>query len=127
MNLKHLHEEFIEQSRRPMVFGKLPVQTREADVPVIAVDKWRQVGEKKTLTKTFKFRLIDDRNFFVRKLFKHEDEVQHPVMLFIDGDKVTLGLITHGIDQVTAQDKEFASFADALFKEIVYSVKHDQK
>jgi pterin-4a-carbinolamine dehydratase len=126
MKLRDLHEEFIEQSRRPMVFGKLPIRTREAEAPIIAVDQWREVGSKKILTKGFKFRVIDDRNFFVRKIFKHEEEVQHPVTMIIDGDTVTIGLITHGIDQITESDKEFASFADSLFKDIVYSVRHER-
>ena len=130
ISLSRLHEEFIDDARQPpmlgMSTGKLPVKKREADVPVIPVEKWRRVGTKKALSKTFRFLNPEDKLEFVKQIMEHEVETKHRVTLLIEGEKVSLGLLTPGVEQVTELDKEFASFADETFRDIVYSAGNEK-
>jgi pterin-4a-carbinolamine dehydratase len=122
MNLKKLHEEFIERANRQMTFGSLPISPREVETPIFATNRWQI--EDGCLTKTFKFRREGDREIFVNNLFTYEREVQHNAVIMIDHDEVTLSLSTKNIDKVTELDKEYASFCDVMFKDVVYDVNH---
>lgn len=122
MNLKLLHEQFIEQANRPMTFGALPVSPKDAEAPVIAVDRWKIVDG--VLTKPYKFRRIEDRDSFVMALLSYEREVQHNAIITIDHDSVGLRLVTKDVDRVTELDKEYARYADVLFRDLVYSLGH---
>lgn len=119
MKLTILCEEFIDASKRPMTFGKLPVLVSTPDVPVIAVDKWQ--NEAGHLKKKFSFRRPDDRREFVVALMAYEDEVGHHAVLTSGAGFVIVDASTHGIDQVTELDTEYSKFADTLFRDIVYN------
>lgn len=123
MKLARLHEEFLDKARRPMTFGGLPVMPREADVPLIPVNKWTKTDG--TLKKSYQFRLMDQRNSFVKQLLDHEIEVNHNASISIDEDIVVLKLQTKDIKQITELDKEYAKWADELYKDVVYSRTHD--
>ena len=118
MNLKQLNREFIERAQRPMDFGNSPISAKEAQAPIIASNKWTLQDD--SMVKEFKFRRIDDRETFVNELFKYEREVQHNAVMTIDHDVITLKLTTKDIGKPTEIDKEYASFADVLFKDVVY-------
>jgi pterin-4a-carbinolamine dehydratase len=118
MNLKQLHREFIERAQRPMDFGNFPISAKESQAPIIAVNKW--MSQDDALVKEFKFRRIEDRELFVNELFSYEREVQHNAVITIDHDTVSLRLTTKDIGKPTEIDKEYASFADALYKDVVY-------
>jgi pterin-4a-carbinolamine dehydratase len=121
MKLSHLHEEFMAAARAPMIFGRLPVMPRESDVPLIAVNQWQTIN--KTLVKSFQFRLKDQRNNFIKEILDHEEKVCHNAKIKICDDTVEIMLQTQDINQITEFDKEYAAYADELFKEVVYS--HD--
>lgn len=127
MKLTNLHEEFISSARRPMSFGnKLPVMPRASDVPVIPVDKWVKVESPTRLRKTFRFMDQSARNDFVRGLLDHEDKTQHNATITVSEGEVTLDVRTKDLDQVTELDKEYARWADELYKDVVYSRPHDR-
>lgn len=119
--LSRLHEEFIDNARRPMSFGKLPIKPVEGDVAIIPVEKWEKVKSPTRLRKTFKFFSQNARNNFVKKLLAYEVETQHNATITIDEGQVTLDIRTRDLDQITELDKEYAKFADLLFKDIVYN------
>lgn len=119
MNLKQLHREFIEKANRPMTFGKLPVDPKEVETPVLAVERWRIV--EGALVKEYRFRRMEDRDGFVMTMLSYEHEVQHHAVIVIDGDRVNLRLVTRDVDRVTELDKEYAKYADVTFRELVYS------
>ena len=64
--LQRLHERFIEKANRPMDFGRLPVRPKQADAPVIAIDRWQEA--EGALYKTYRFRRSTDRADFVMQL-----------------------------------------------------------
>jgi len=117
--LHRLHERFIEKAQRPMDFGALPVRTREPHVPVIAIDRWREV--EGALYKTYRFRREEDRADFVTLLLAHEAQAAHHAQIKVDEGEVELRLTTKDVDRVTERDKEYARYADLLFRELVYS------
>jgi pterin-4a-carbinolamine dehydratase len=119
MNLKKLHESFIEKANRPMSFGKLPVEPKQQEVPVIAVERWREVDGK--LLKTYHFRREGDRDTFLLGLLDYEKQVKHNALIVIQGDKVAVRLMTHDTDRISELDKEYAQYADIIYKDVVYS------
>ncbi len=123
--LSHLHEEFINKARRPMSFGNLPISPIEGDVAIIPVNKWVVTKDPARMRKSFQFMEQESRNSFVKDLLDYESEVGHNAIMTIEKEEVMLVLYTHDINQVTELDKEYALHADELFKDIVYSLKHD--
>jgi len=124
MKLTALHEEFLEKARRPMTFGTLPIDPKTSDAPIIAVDKWTKKND--SLVKTFPFRTQDQRNDFLTQLLTHEIEVGHNADMTVTEGSVTLKLQTKDIRQVTELDKEFSKWTDELYKDVVYSRRHDR-
>lgn len=122
MSLKKLHEAFIEKANRPMSFGALPIEPKEAEAPLMAVERWREVDH--TLVKKYQFRRDGDRDLFLVSLLEYEREVKHNATIVIEGDTVSLRLTTHDVDRVTELDKEYARFADASFRDVVYCPQH---
>lgn len=117
--LARLHEDFIDRARKPMDFGQLPIKPVEKDVPVIVSSKW--ANRDKKLSKVFRFRDIGERNLFVKHLLDHEQEVQHNANLVIDEDYVDVCVWTRDINSITEIDKEYAKYADSLYKDVLYS------
>lgn len=122
-SLKYLLEGFIEKANRPMTLGGLPVSPKEAEAPVLPVERWKTDGGQ--LSKTYKFRRPEDRNAFVQELFLYEQEVQHNATIIVTEGHVKLVLYTKDLDKVTELDKEYAKYADVLFRDLVYSPVHE--
>lgn len=123
MNMKHLCREFIEKANRPMSFGRLPVEPHEAEAPIMAVERWREAGG--ALHKTYVFRRMNDRNSFVMQLLSYESSVGHNAEIHISADRIGLRLQTHDLGKPTELDREYARYADVLFRELVYSPSYD--
>lgn len=121
MKLSSLHENFIDKARRPMDFGRLPIKPIEGNIAIVPVDKWVFLKDPQRLKKTYKFLSIDNRNDFVIDLLDYEKSSGHNATIKIQDDSVELVLSTKNLDQVTELDKEYAKFADELFKDIVYN------
>ena len=125
MKLRQLHEEFLNRARRPMDFGRLPVMPRGRDVPLVPSARWEKSNN--SLVKTYEFISKDLRNDFVRQILMHEEDVGHYAVKKIREDTVMLVLQTKDVKQITELDKEYASVADELFKDVVYSLSHDRR
>lgn len=106
-----------------MEFGRLPVMPRGRDAPVIATNKWVKI--ENSLNKTYSFRLKEQKNDFVRQLLAHEEEVGHYAVINITRDDVALKLSTADVQKITELDKEYARWADELYKDIVYSLSYN--
>lgn len=123
--LLRLHEEFIDKAARPMDFGKLPVKSvSKGDLPIIAVNKWAKNKEGK-LHKKFLFRDQETKREFVMSLMEYEEDVNHNATITITEDSVDVTVYTKDLDVVTELDKEYASAADNIFKDALYSVASD--
>jgi pterin-4a-carbinolamine dehydratase len=123
--LTYLHEEFINNARRPMSFGKLPISPKESDVPLFATERWTTSGDPKALVKNYVFSSDEQRNDFVMSLLSYETKVQHKACLTVEENKVHVSLYTKNINVVTEIDREYAAFCDTLYKDIVYSSPYD--
>lgn len=127
MNLKRLHEEFIEISRRPMQMGRNPISPKNNGLPIVAMNKWEAQGSPKKLSKTYKFRRLSDRTIFVNELLEYEEKVKHNADIFMSEDIVRVELVTRDVQQITELDKEYARFSDETYKEIVISGPSKEK
>ncbi len=121
MNLKRLHEEFIEISRRPMQLGKNPILPKHTGLPIVVMNKWEAQGTPRRLTKTYRFRRMSDKTIFVNELLEYENKVKHNADIFMSEDLVRVELMTRDVQQITELDKEYARFSDEIYKEIVIS------
>lgn len=121
--LTEMHSGFIERANRSTVPSSLPIDPREPRVPVLAVQRWREHGG--TLTKVYQFRRPEDRKEFVTTVLGYEIEVGHNAHIVIDEDTVELNLTTHDLGKPTEIDKEYAAFADAVFKDLVYNPRYE--
>jgi pterin-4a-carbinolamine dehydratase len=108
-----------------MQLGRLPVSAREAELPVIPMNRWRLEGSPSALTKTFGFMRKGDRNKMLEALFDHEDATQHHAVITIEEDTLKISLLTKNVEQVTELDKEYAKFADQAYKDVVYAPNLD--
>jgi len=108
-----------------MDFGRLPVMPRGRDVPLVPSARWEKSNN--SLVKTYEFISKDLRNDFVRQILMHEEDVGHYALMTIREDTVMLVLQTKDVKQITELDKEYASVADELFKDVVYSLSHDRR
>lgn len=124
MNLKKLHEQFINNANRSMTFGKLPINAKEKNSPIVVTNKW-EINDK-VLTKIFQFQRKGDKNKFVIALLEYETEIEHNAIILINEDTVTLELFTKNLDKVTELDKEYAKYADVLFKDVAYNPGYEQ-
>lgn len=117
-SLATLHESFINKAREPFVKGTLPVQTKEDFLPVIPVNTWKKSQEY--YVKKFDFREQKHRNEFIKQLLEYEDEVGHNAKLVINEGLVVVMLQTKDIELVTELDKEYARYADSVYKDVVH-------
>lgn len=115
--LADLHETFINKAREPMIKGALPVHAKEAFLPIVAVNSWKKSQEY--YVKKFEFRIQKHRNDFIKNLLEYEDEVGHNAKMVINEGVVVLMLQTKDIERVTEIDKEYAKFADAVYKDVI--------
>jgi pterin-4a-carbinolamine dehydratase len=81
------------------------------------MDRWREADG--ALYKTYRFRDPDKRDRFVVGLLNYEREVQHNAQIRIDEGEVSLKVQTKTAERVTELDKEYARFADTVFKDLV--------
>ena len=116
-----LHEVFIDRANRPMDFGAPPIKPQRPVPIIVPVEKWEEKGDPKRLIKKFEFRRGEDRVRFVTELMDYEEQVQHHGEMFLVEGFVIIRLITKGVERITEQDREYAQFADALFKDVVFS------
>lgn len=78
-------------------------------------------GDPKALTKTYRFFELEDRNSMISALLDHEEQVKHNATMVVNQDTLKISLLTKTIDQVTEIDKEYARFADQVFKDVMSS------
>jgi pterin-4a-carbinolamine dehydratase len=119
-SLLEAHQSFIDLSRRTSLPGRPPIVPR-TDKPVVARAKWTEVGDPRELVKTFEFRRRADKLRFVQDVMEFEEQVGHHAKMIVQADQVTLHLRTEDVDRITELDKELAQFADACFRDIVFS------
>lgn len=100
--------------------GKMPVSPKNANVPVIATERWIKTTSNE-LRKCYTFKTFDEKKLFVSQILGYELQTQHPVKLTSHEDRVILVLQTQGVEDVTDIDKEFAKYADIVYKDIVYN------
>jgi len=120
--LLQLHEEFIQQAQRPMRLGRLPIDPREHEAPILPTQRWVELDG--SMRKEYAFRRPEDRDEFIVRLLAYERSVGHRASVGFDEGRVELTLTTGGVGRPTELDREYARFADGAFRELVYSPTH---
>jgi len=119
MKLSKLHENFIRDSKTSLLRNQFPIRAKEVETPVVPVERWEIKGEPKFLTKLFRFQNISERNEFLKVILSYELETNHGSSMLIRDEIVKISLRTKDIDQITSLDREYAKFADDVFKDVV--------
>jgi len=97
----------------------LPIKPKHPETPVIAINRWTKLDG--TLTKTYTFKNQEMKYSFVVQLLKYELKVKHCADIKISEQEVDIVVSTKDINQITELDKEYAKFADVIFKELMYN------
>ena len=98
------------------------LNVRDPQHTIIPVNRWRSIDH--VLTKEFQFQDIKMRNKFVVSLLNYELKTGHFAKLDINGGNVVINVTTEDLGEITEADKEYAAYADVVFKEIVYQSKN---
>lgn len=115
----------MERARRPMSFDRLPVTPVLPEPPVVVTSRWTKSDG--ALKKTYQFRELKQRNNFIRQLLDYEQAVGHHALIRFEERNVDLVIQTKDIKQVTELDKEYAVYADELYRDVVYSSDYDDR
>lgn len=120
MKLTNILNEYIKNAERPMFDNhKTPIIPKSDNSVVIPTAKWR-VNDGK-LEKTYRFISNATKNSFLRALLEYEEEIGHNATIVIDHEKVFLRLFTRDSDKISELDKEYARFADLVFRDVLYN------
>lgn len=113
---------------------RVPIVPRDPDVPVVRTNRWIRtrddVLDVEKLVKEYEFIDAATKVQFIASLSSYEEQIQHHANVYIEFQeskpqfRVRLELWTRNINQVTELDKEYARFADTLYRELVYNVQH---
>jgi len=99
------------------------VKKTNTQIPVLATTKWELVDNKSGLKKTFVFRTHEQKCEFIKELLEWENDLGHHAKIDIEDKSVNLLVKTENVGIVTEIDKEYADFADVLYKQVVYNPK----
>ena len=108
----------------------VPIQDpKTIDVPIAKASRWIRTRDDiqgvEKLVKEYTLTNKQDKIKFIKGLLSYESETYHTanVMHVTDSDNniiILLELWTENIKQVTELDKEYAHFADLLYRNITY-------
>ena len=123
--IKDLMKEYIEINYEPIKSKQKLVKVTKK-VLLVPQNKWDLVNNK-TLEKKFYFKSIEKRNNFIEKLFEYENKKNHHAIILISEDVVKIILSTKKLHMVTELDKEYASYADSVFSDLMTEWKKNEK
>jgi pterin-4a-carbinolamine dehydratase len=95
------------------------VKVSKKEAPIIASEKW--VVKEKHLCKKYHFFTIKDRNLFMLEMLTYEDKSGHYAKFVVAEDYVSIALITKNVNSITELDKEYAKYADLVYRDVSYA------
>lgn len=95
------------------------IKVSKKEIPIIASEKW--IIKEKHLCKKFHFFSIKDRNLFMLELLMKEHKTGHYAKFIVAQDYISIALITKNINSITELDKEYAKYADFVYKDVSYA------
>jgi len=115
---------------------RFPVVPQNPSAPVVKTNRWivsrdDVMGGVQKLSKTYDFDDSFQRNMFVSELFSYEERTQHRADISIRNNEdspmftVAVTLWTRNIGQVTNLDKEYAAYADSIYREVMYNLMNE--
>tara|TARA_Y100000310_G_scaffold338345_1_gene427727 strand:- start:2377 stop:2793 length:417 start_codon:yes stop_codon:yes gene_type:complete len=109
----------------------LPAIDTGNDVSPVEVHKtsWSVVESPNRLMKTFGFGAHAGFRAFLDELLVYQEEVGHHAKITLqDGNEIIVEVYTHGVDDVTEIDREYAIMADAIYEDAkILEVGSDRK
>lgn len=126
----------LDDSDEITVAPQFPISPRNV-LPVVQTNRWYRIKDThqgvEKLQKTYDFSSAEQKMTFLIELSEYEKTIQHHANTHStfheeDGEiifKVRIEVWTHGIDQVTNLDKEYAAFADTLYRDLEYNVSYE--
>ena len=122
-SMADLHSEFLKVADAPMFASHdLPVKIvkNPSNTPVIPLERWKVVDG--FLKKRFNFLNVRSRNRFLNFMLEFEEEHGHCSMIHVEENYVEILVQTKDIGRPTEIDKEYAKFANSVYKD-VFDVK----
>jgi pterin-4a-carbinolamine dehydratase len=124
--IKNLMYEFMVNNSEPLKSGNLQRQIHPdhvvinptKKVPLLPNNRWID-NEDKSIYKRFDFKDTIKRNTFLMRLFEYEEKTNHHGKILIDENFVEITLVTKNINMATEIDKEYAKYADSVYKDVI--------
>jgi pterin-4a-carbinolamine dehydratase len=130
MKLAKLHETFINNARKPMISGDVPISPSTQNNAVLQPGmRWNVVksGDITFLKRTYLFIEPDVRRRFVCATMDEERIVEHVIEMNVYDESVDVILWTRGLNSITNVDKELAKRIDELYIDMMYNSGHDKR
>jgi pterin-4a-carbinolamine dehydratase len=120
-NIKSLMVEYINKNSDPLknqFKNKKLFIHPEKKLPLIATERWVE-NDDKSIQKEYVFKDTIKRNEFLLRIFEYETKTNHHANFFIAEKKITISLITKNINMATELDREYANYADSVYKDVL--------
>jgi pterin-4a-carbinolamine dehydratase len=130
--LRDLMYKSLVSEARITVPSRYPIVPRDQDAPITTSNRWTllDTGAAQHLQKTYEFHDAFARNRFVDELFAYEEKKGHRSQITTQYRQETPNYIvkvevfTPGVDVTTNLDKEYARYADVLWRDLCYDILH---
>lgn len=114
--LKDMNESFIRTSRDSDI-SRLPIIVKNVDRPIVPIERWSEISGQ--YVKTYMFQTVQHRNEMIKCLLEYEESINHCAAFNINEKSITVSVSTKNIDNVTELDREYARYADQVFKDVI--------
>jgi len=106
MQLIHLMDEYFQKHTTGVI--------QESE----KIYDWKKVDSPERLIKDYQFSSRTTALEFLRQLLLFEDQFNHHAKIVVEYDSVRIEVNTHGIEEVTKLDLDYAQTADQIFLDV---------
>ena len=82
-------------------------------------DDWELERDPRRLVKEYSFPDSNTLSNFINELLEYQEDVGHHAKLIVEKGKVTVEAYTHGVDDVTELDSEYAKTSDEIYYDVL--------
>lgn len=117
--ISNLMSEYFDISERNPEISEIVFGMSKDPCPIKASqDNWTVAGDPKKLVRDFDFYDFKEMKNFLNELLDYQEHVQHHAEITVDHRVVRVEIYTKDLEEITELDKEYASFADMIFRDV---------
>jgi pterin-4a-carbinolamine dehydratase len=91
----------------------------QVELPVEVIEsKWDIKESPECLVRTFQFKNLATRNWFLAEILENEKSTLHYGKITVEGKDVKVEVQTHDLNKVTELDQEYAAYCDDVWEDV---------